>query len=114
MGFAYQIVVATTAEKAWKALIDAEFTRQYWFGRTLVSDWKPGSRVEVLTPEGQVEVQDLARDRQAHAGPPLEARLRLALSRSLWGPCSRAQTLVWALSVPIGPKNVRFRWHVPC
>jgi len=56
MGFAYQIVVATTAEQAWKALISPEFTRQYWFGRTVVSDWKVGSKVEVMTPEGTVEV----------------------------------------------------------
>ena len=40
-----------TASKA------AEFTRQYWFGRSVESDWKVGSPVTITTPEGTVEVK---------------------------------------------------------
>ena len=40
--FVYVIYVATTPEKLWKALLDAEFTRKYW-GHDNVSDWRPGS-----------------------------------------------------------------------
>ena len=56
-GFLYQVVIATTAEKVWKALTTAEFTRQYWFGRAIESDWKVGAEVKIVTPEGAVEVK---------------------------------------------------------
>ncbi|HTP57655.1 MAG TPA: SRPBCC domain-containing protein, partial [Spirochaetia bacterium] len=56
-GFAYQTVIATTPEKLWAALTTAEFTRQYWFGRSVESDWKIGSPVTITTPEGNIEVK---------------------------------------------------------
>ena len=40
--FVYEIYIASTPEIVWKALLDGEFTRQYW-ERDNVSDWKPGS-----------------------------------------------------------------------
>ncbi len=43
--FVYVIYIAARPEMVWKALLDGEFTRQYW-GHENVSDWKPGSRWE--------------------------------------------------------------------
>lgn len=43
--FVYVTYIAATAEAVWKALLDGEFTRQYW-GHDNVSDWKPGSQWE--------------------------------------------------------------------
>jgi uncharacterized protein YndB with AHSA1/START domain len=43
--FVYVIYIATRPETVWKALLDGEFTRQYW-GHENVSDWKPGSAWE--------------------------------------------------------------------
>ena len=43
--FVYVIYIAAQAETVWKALLDGEFTRQYW-GHENVSDWKPGSAWE--------------------------------------------------------------------
>jgi uncharacterized protein YndB with AHSA1/START domain len=40
--FVYEIYIASTPGIVWKALLDGEFTRQYW-DRDNVSDWKPGS-----------------------------------------------------------------------
>ena len=40
--FMYAIYIASSAETVWKALLDGEFTRQYW-DRENVSDWTPGS-----------------------------------------------------------------------
>ncbi len=40
--FVYVTYIATQPETVWKALLDGEFTRQYW-GHENVSDWKPGS-----------------------------------------------------------------------
>ena len=39
--FVYVIYIAARPEAVWKALLDGEFTRQYW-GHENVSDWKPG------------------------------------------------------------------------
>jgi len=55
-GFVYQVVVAASAEAVWEALTTGEFSRQYWFGRTVASEWRVGSPVTVTTPEGVVEV----------------------------------------------------------
>jgi uncharacterized protein YndB with AHSA1/START domain len=43
--FVYVIYIAATAEMVWKALLDGEFTRQYW-GAENLSDWQPGSTWE--------------------------------------------------------------------
>jgi uncharacterized protein YndB with AHSA1/START domain len=43
--FVYVIYIAATAEMVWKALLDGEFTRQYW-GAENLSDWQPGSSWE--------------------------------------------------------------------
>jgi uncharacterized protein YndB with AHSA1/START domain len=40
--FVYAIYIAAPPETVWRALLDGEFTRQYW-GRENVSDWRPGS-----------------------------------------------------------------------
>ena len=41
--FVYVIYIRTTPEKLWTALTDPEFTRRYWFGANLESEWKAGS-----------------------------------------------------------------------
>jgi uncharacterized protein YndB with AHSA1/START domain/DNA-binding transcriptional ArsR family regulator len=56
-GFMYQIVISTSAEKIWEALITPEFTTKYWFGRSVISEWNVGSSVSVITPEGIEEVK---------------------------------------------------------
>ncbi|HZK75731.1 MAG TPA: SRPBCC domain-containing protein, partial [Candidatus Kapabacteria bacterium] len=46
--------INTTAEKLWEALTSAEFTRQYWNGKSLQSEWKVGSDISLLTAKGAV------------------------------------------------------------
>lgn len=41
--FVYVTFIASTPEKVFDALINADLARQYW-GHENVSDWKPGSR----------------------------------------------------------------------
>jgi uncharacterized protein YndB with AHSA1/START domain len=43
--FVYVTYIATSPQTVWNALLDGEFTRQYW-GHENVSDWKPGSSWE--------------------------------------------------------------------
>lgn len=52
--FVYVTFIRTTAEKLWDALIKPEFTRQYWFGTSQDSAWKPGSSWQINTPDGRV------------------------------------------------------------
>jgi uncharacterized protein YndB with AHSA1/START domain len=40
----YTTYIRTTPEKLWNAIINPEFTRQYWGGNENISDWKPGSK----------------------------------------------------------------------
>lgn len=51
--FVYVTYIATTPEKLWLALTDGAFTRQYWFGTEVESDWSVGSRV-IFRSEGEV------------------------------------------------------------
>jgi len=50
--FVYVTYIETTSEKLWEALTSSEFTRRYWFGTELRSDWKVGSPI-ALVMDGQ-------------------------------------------------------------
>lgn len=43
--FVYVAYIATTPEKLWAALTQGEFTKKYWYGRRIESDWQVGSPV---------------------------------------------------------------------
>ncbi|UWU70373.1 SRPBCC family protein [Bradyrhizobium sp. NC92] len=51
--FVYVTYIETTPEKLWQALTSSEFTRQYWFGAGVRSDWKVGSPFALLL-DGEV------------------------------------------------------------
>ena len=51
--FVYTTYIATTPEKLWEALTSGEFTRMYWFGRTLKTDWKAGSVISFVDRDGK-------------------------------------------------------------
>lgn len=57
--FVYVTYIRSTPEAVWNALTEPAFTRQFWFGGELRSDWKVGSSVELWhegrkTDEGEV------------------------------------------------------------
>jgi uncharacterized protein YndB with AHSA1/START domain len=52
--FVYVIYIRTTAETLWQALIDPEFTRQYWAGTWQESAWKAGAAWRIMIPDGRV------------------------------------------------------------
>src|SRR5260370_23568960 len=41
--FVYVTYIQTTPEKLWEALTSSEFSKRYWFGTELKTDWKIGS-----------------------------------------------------------------------
>jgi uncharacterized protein YndB with AHSA1/START domain len=52
--FIYVTYIRTTADKLWRALLDPEFTRQFWVGTWQESEWKPGSAWRIMIPDGRV------------------------------------------------------------
>ncbi|MFB4169282.1 SRPBCC family protein [Virgibacillus sp. JSM 102003] len=53
----YATYIATTPEKLWEALTSREFTKKYWFGKEVRSDWKEGSTVNFLDKNGETTDQ---------------------------------------------------------
>ena len=47
--FVYVTYITTTPEKLWEALTSGEFTKKYWFGSRIESDWKVGSPFTIYT-----------------------------------------------------------------
>lgn len=52
--FVYVTYIRTTPAKLWQALLDPEFTRQYWVQTWQECDWKPGSSWKLMIPDGRV------------------------------------------------------------
>lgn len=52
--YVYVSYIKTTAEKLWQALIDPEFTRQYWMGAHLESEWKKGADWKIVFADGRI------------------------------------------------------------
>jgi uncharacterized protein YndB with AHSA1/START domain len=52
--FVYVTYIRTTPEKLWNALIDPEFTRQYWCETWQDCEWKPGATWRLMAPDGRL------------------------------------------------------------
>jgi uncharacterized protein YndB with AHSA1/START domain len=52
--FVYVTYIRTTPEKLWQALIEPEFTRQYWVETWQKSEWKPGASWHLMIPDGRI------------------------------------------------------------
>jgi uncharacterized protein YndB with AHSA1/START domain len=52
--FVYVTYIRTTPEKLWRALIEPEFTRQYWMATTQESEWMPGSSWRIVFADGRM------------------------------------------------------------
>lgn len=49
--FVYVTYIKATPQKVWDAITTPEFTRQYW-GKAIASDWKPGSKWDMVNIDG--------------------------------------------------------------
>ncbi len=58
----YVLYIAATADKVWEALTTSVFTTQYFFGRSVESDWKAGSPWVLRMPDGRVDVKGMVRE----------------------------------------------------
>jgi len=51
--FVYVTFIRTTPEKLWRALMEPEFTRQFWMGTTQECKWRPGTSWRIVKPDGK-------------------------------------------------------------
>lgn len=51
--FVYTTYIRTTPEKLWNALISPEFTRRYWYGTHMESEWRAGSAWRLVFADGR-------------------------------------------------------------
>src|SRR5262245_58436951 len=58
----YVTYIAASAERVWAALTSADFTKQYFFGRSVESDWKQGSPWILRKPDGTSDVSGEVRE----------------------------------------------------
>jgi uncharacterized protein YndB with AHSA1/START domain len=52
----YITYIRTTPQKVWDALTQSAFTKQFFFGRTVESDWQQGSPWRLIMPDGKTDV----------------------------------------------------------
>src|SRR4051794_14532619 len=52
--FVYVTYIRTTPEKLWRALLEPEFTRQFWVGTWQEGEWKVGASWRLMIPDGRV------------------------------------------------------------
>ena len=52
--FVYVTYIRTTTTKLWQALIEPEFTRQFWVETWQDCDWKVGSSWKIMIPDGRI------------------------------------------------------------
>jgi uncharacterized protein YndB with AHSA1/START domain len=50
----FEIYIKTSPERLWEAITDPEMRAKYNFGARMRTDWKPGSRIEMVTPQGGI------------------------------------------------------------
>lgn len=53
--FVYTTYISSTPQKVWDAITTPEFARQYW-GHANVSDWKRGSKWDMVKSDGAVQM----------------------------------------------------------
>jgi uncharacterized protein YndB with AHSA1/START domain len=49
--------IVATPERVWQSLTNGEFTKQYFFGRRMESDWKVGSPFKLVMADGRIDSQ---------------------------------------------------------
>jgi uncharacterized protein YndB with AHSA1/START domain len=75
----FEIYIRTSPERLWEAITDPEIRAKYNFGAGVKSDWTPGSRLEMASPDGQFV---LGEGEVLEADPP---RRLVHTMTALWG-----------------------------
>jgi uncharacterized protein YndB with AHSA1/START domain/DNA-binding transcriptional ArsR family regulator len=73
----FEIYIRTTPELLWEAITDPDIRGKFQFGNRIVSDWTPGSRVEMTHPAAGI----LGEGENLEVDPP---RRLVGTFRALW------------------------------
>jgi uncharacterized protein YndB with AHSA1/START domain len=46
----YEVYIRATPEQVWRAITESDFTRRYYYGNDVISDWQPGSELVYRDP----------------------------------------------------------------
>ncbi len=49
----YEVYIRTTPERLWEAITSSDFTKEYFFGATVDSDWSPGAALNYALTDGR-------------------------------------------------------------
>lgn len=52
----YEVYIRTTPDKLWQALTDPEISKQYFYGGSVLSEWRPGSSYALRDGDGDVNM----------------------------------------------------------
>ncbi len=63
--------IITSAEKLWEALTNRHFTKQYFFGRRMESDWSVASSWKLVMKDGRIDCEG----KVLEADPPRQLAL---------------------------------------
>jgi uncharacterized protein YndB with AHSA1/START domain/biotin operon repressor len=99
----YEIYIRTSPERLWEAITDPDIRSRYNFGARVVSDWKPGSRVDMGAPGAE---GPLGEGEVLEADPP--RRLVHTLT-ALWSDEVRSEgssRVTWEIA-PVGDDSCR-------
>jgi uncharacterized protein YndB with AHSA1/START domain/DNA-binding transcriptional ArsR family regulator len=50
----YQVFIGCPVDDVWRAIIDGQFTEQYYFGTKVDSEWEVGSDIKYFYPDGSI------------------------------------------------------------
>ena len=87
-----EIDIAAPPDRVWQALTDPEQIKQYMFGSTVESDWRPGSRITWSGDYNGQPYQDTGEI--ISANPPMD----LELTHASGGDPDKAHRLSYALT----------------
>jgi uncharacterized protein YndB with AHSA1/START domain/DNA-binding transcriptional ArsR family regulator len=85
----YEIYIAATPEKIWQAITDSTFTKRYYYGNTVESDWHVGSSLLYRNPDGSIAIESEI----VEAEPPK----RLVQTFSFPGTGDRPSRVTWEI-----------------
>jgi uncharacterized protein YndB with AHSA1/START domain len=93
----YEVYIRTSPDRLWQALTDPTVTRQYFYGSAVRSDWKVGSSIEHVMPDGSIALTG----RILELDPPRRFVHTFVMQHDAEGRHDRASRVTWEI-VPRG------------
>lgn len=89
----YEIYIRTTPERLWQAITDSAFTKQYFYESSVKSDFKAGSPLVYLSPNGKPMIEG----KVIEADPPRRLVTTFAERSGEGGENDRPSRVTWLI-----------------